>query len=201
MRLHAREELERGRDRLDQSDAGTTREGSARSQQPGACCCTDRRRPSRGPEELSTRPPMGVRVTLSRAMSRPRWNLRTTRHKPLWSHPQPPLRNEADDAPISRACQSISARAVAASETTQKRKFTEPVALLSTRPVDLPLPRTASGLSFDLLALRARCDEEPTGGDALGQARPRWKWCSLRPSSSCPAPATSGRQNPGHDRS
>ena len=53
-----------------------------------------------------------------------------------------------------------------------KRKFTEPVALLSTQPVDLPLPRTASGLSFNLLALRARCDQEPTGGDALGQARP-----------------------------
>ena len=40
------------------------------------------------------------------------------------------------------------------------KKFTEPVALSSTRPVDLPLPRTASVLSFDLLALRARCKEE-----------------------------------------
>ena len=44
------------------------------------------------------------------------------------------------------------------------KKFTEPVALLSTRPDDLPLPRTASGLSFDLLALRARCVDEPSGG-------------------------------------
>jgi hypothetical protein len=34
-------------------------------------------------------------------------------------------------------------------------EFTEPVALSSTQPDDLPLPRTAFGLSFDLLALRA----------------------------------------------
>jgi hypothetical protein len=43
------------------------------------------------------------------------------------------------------------------------KDFTEPVALLSTRPSDLPLPRTAARLSFDLLALRARCVEEPMG--------------------------------------
>jgi len=36
-----------------------------------------------------------------------------------------------------------------------------PVALLSTQPADLPLPRTASGRSFYLLALRARCEQEP----------------------------------------
>jgi hypothetical protein len=41
------------------------------------------------------------------------------------------------------------------------KDFTEPVALLSTRPSDLPLPRTAARLSFDLLALRARCEAQP----------------------------------------
>ena len=50
------------------------------------------------------------------------------------------------------------------------RHVTEPVALSSTQPDDLPLPRTASGLSFDLLALRARCVEEPMGARRLGQA-------------------------------
>ena len=33
------------------------------------------------------------------------------------------------------------------------KDFTEPRGAFSTRPDDLPLPRTASGLSFDLLAL------------------------------------------------
>ena len=42
------------------------------------------------------------------------------------------------------------------------KKFTEPVALSSTQPADLPLPRTAFGRSFNLLALRARCEQEPT---------------------------------------
>jgi hypothetical protein len=37
------------------------------------------------------------------------------------------------------------------------KRFTEPVALLSTRPSDRPLPRRASRESFNLLALRARC--------------------------------------------
>jgi hypothetical protein len=40
------------------------------------------------------------------------------------------------------------------------KKFTEPVALLSTQPADLPLPRTALRRSFNLLALRARCEQE-----------------------------------------
>ena len=51
-----------------------------------------------------------------------------------------------------------------------RKKFTEPVALSSTQPADLPLPRRASRLSFDLLALRARCVEEPMGKARLGQA-------------------------------
>jgi hypothetical protein len=37
------------------------------------------------------------------------------------------------------------------------KKFTEPVALSSTASVDLPLPGTALGCDFVLLALRARC--------------------------------------------
>ena len=40
------------------------------------------------------------------------------------------------------------------------KKFTEPVALLSTFPVNLRLPPTALGSGFDLLALRARCKRE-----------------------------------------
>ena len=51
-----------------------------------------------------------------------------------------------------------------------RKKFTEPVALSSTQPADLPLPRRASRLSFDLLALRARCVEEAMGKARLGQA-------------------------------
>ena len=43
-----------------------------------------------------------------------------------------------------------------------QKEFTEPVALLSTRPGDRPLPRRASRESFDLLALRARCERQPT---------------------------------------
>src|SRR5437763_275018 len=37
------------------------------------------------------------------------------------------------------------------------KKFTEPVALSSPQPTDLPLARTTSRLGFDLLAPRARC--------------------------------------------
>jgi hypothetical protein len=39
------------------------------------------------------------------------------------------------------------------------QKFTEPVALSSTASVDLPLPGTALGCDFVLLALRARCKQ------------------------------------------
>ena len=46
---------------------------------------------------------------------------------------------------------------------TGPKKFTEPVALSSTQPADLPLPRRAFELSFDLVALRARCTREATG--------------------------------------
>jgi hypothetical protein len=55
-------------------------------------------------------------------------------------------------------------------ENAVSKEFTEPVALLSTRPADVPLPRTAAGLSFNLLALRARCVEEPMVGRRLRQA-------------------------------
>src|SRR5262245_33892971 len=50
------------------------------------------------------------------------------------------------------------------------KEFTEPVALSSTRPADRPLPRRACELSFDLLALRARCKREPRGHGPTGQA-------------------------------
>ena len=65
-----------------------------------------------------------------------------------------------------------------------ERSFTEPVALSCTQPADLPLPRRASRLSFDLLALRARCVEETMGEARLGQAPSQSDWRSLRPSSS-----------------
>ncbi len=44
-----------------------------------------------------------------------------------------------------------------------QKKFTEPVALSSTSPVNLRLPPTALGSGFDLLALRARCKRELRG--------------------------------------
>ena len=49
------------------------------------------------------------------------------------------------------------------------QEFTEPVALSSTRPADRPLPRRACELSFNLLALRARCNREAMGHGRLGQ--------------------------------
>jgi hypothetical protein len=60
------------------------------------------------------------------------------------------------------------------------QRFTEPVALLSTQPDDLPLPRTASGLSFNLLALRARCVEEPMHLRPEGQDSPAPDYRTLR---------------------
>ena len=63
------------------------------------------------------------------------------------------------------------------------RKFTEPVALSSTQPTDLPLPRRAFRLSFDLLALRARCEREPMGQCRRGQARRSSDCRTLRVSS------------------
>src|SRR6267378_2253967 len=60
------------------------------------------------------------------------------------------------------------------------KKFTEPVALSSTSPVNLRLPPTALGSGFGLLALRARCKGEGTasaGGPQGGRRRER---CNLR---------------------
>ena len=42
-----------------------------------------------------------------------------------------------------------------------EKGFTEPVALSSTQPADLPLPRSAFRRGFDLVALRARCEQQP----------------------------------------
>ena len=63
---------------------------------------------------------------------------------------------------------------------TRPKKFTEPVALSSTRPSDLPLPRTAAGLSFDLLALRARCETQPMAPGRGRQGARIAKYRSLR---------------------
>jgi hypothetical protein len=61
-----------------------------------------------------------------------------------------------------------------------RKKFTEPVALLSTQPADLPLPRTALRRSFNLLALRARCEQEPTHARPEGQDSPAPDYRTLR---------------------
>src|SRR5207302_2474140 len=44
-----------------------------------------------------------------------------------------------------------------------QKKFVEPVALSSTSPTDVPLPRTAARRGFDLIALRARRRWESRG--------------------------------------
>ena len=62
------------------------------------------------------------------------------------------------------------------------RKFTEPVALSSTQPTDLSLPRRALRLSFGLVALRARCDSERMEAGLWGQPCRSSIWCTLRPS-------------------
>ena len=65
------------------------------------------------------------------------------------------------------------------------QKFTEPVALSSTFPVNLRLPPTALGSGFDLLALRARCKSESTGRDGSVQASATQICRILRPRN-CP---------------
>jgi len=62
----------------------------------------------------------------------------------------------------------------------RQEKFTEPVALLSTQPADLPLPRRALGRSFNLLALRARCEQEAMHSRLEGQDTPARYYRSLR---------------------
>ena len=61
-----------------------------------------------------------------------------------------------------------------------QKEFTEPVALLSTQLTGLPLPRRAFKLSFDLLALRARCEEEPIVRSRERQGRWVVDCCTLR---------------------
>ena len=60
------------------------------------------------------------------------------------------------------------------------QKFTEPVALSSTFPVNLRLPPTALGSGFDLLALRARCKNNVTRRPCPGKACGRENGASLR---------------------
>jgi hypothetical protein len=61
-----------------------------------------------------------------------------------------------------------------------KKEFTEPVALLSTQPADLPLPRMALRRSFNLLALRARCEQEPRHSRLKRQDSPAPDYRTLR---------------------
>ena len=53
------------------------------------------------------------------------------------------------------------------------------MALSSSGPIGFPLPRTAPGLGFDLLALRARCKEDSTACERLVQGLPQGKSRSL----------------------
>jgi hypothetical protein len=64
-------------------------------------------------------------------------------------------------------------------------KFAEPVALSSAQPADRPLPRRALRRSLNLIALRARRREQPTGFVRVGQAASLafggvapWAWAS-----------------------
>src|SRR6476646_5312958 len=75
-----------------------------------------------------------------------------------------------------------------------QKEFTEPVALSSTRPADRPLPRRACELSFDLLALRARCKREPRGHGLTGQAAYSPDCRNLRAISSRGHPMTGTRR-------
>src|SRR4051794_4726292 len=65
------------------------------------------------------------------------------------------------------------------------KKFTEPVALSSTSPVNLRLPPTALGSGFDLLALRARCKREDRPSDTSRQGPAKRNWRILR-AGNCP---------------
>ena len=65
--------------------------------------------------------------------------------------------------PRSLLSRTLCAAQAAIRLTTDEPEVHRVVAILSTQPAGLPLPRTASGLSLDLLALRARCVEEAKG--------------------------------------
>jgi hypothetical protein len=60
------------------------------------------------------------------------------------------------------------------------KKFTEPVALSSTSPVNLRLPPTALGSCFGLLALRARCKSNLTRRPRPGKTPVQRKARTLR---------------------
>jgi hypothetical protein len=52
-----------------------------------------------------------------------------------------------------------------------EKVFAEPVALSSTQPTDVPLPRTAARLGLDLITLRARRKRKATRSDTSAQDR------------------------------
>ena len=58
------------------------------------------------------------------------------------------------------------------------------MALSSTQPADLPLPRRAFKLSFGLVALRARCDRKPTARVSRASRARTGDSCTLRRSRS-----------------
>jgi hypothetical protein len=64
-----------------------------------------------------------------------------------------------------------SSRAAARPCRPEDHKFAEPVALSSAQPADRPLPRRASRLSLNLIALRARRSGQPMRSGRAGQVR------------------------------
>jgi hypothetical protein len=70
--------------------------------------------------------------------------------------------------------------------TRDQKKFTEPVALSSPEPIGFPLPRTAPGLGFDLLALRSRCKQHTTGDGKPDQDPARQDCRKMRTLLFCP---------------
>jgi hypothetical protein len=70
------------------------------------------------------------------------------------------------------------------------QRFAEPVSLSSTASADFPLPGTALGLGFDLLALRARRKRQPTKCKRLDQVVGKGHGRNLRnfPFSTFPQP-------------
>src|SRR6266508_4588348 len=70
----------------------------------------------------------------------------------------------------SRAVRSVCTNEDRDAEPVQR--FAEPVALSSTAPDDFPLPRTAVWCGFDLIALRARRNQQYSGSHVASAARP-----------------------------
>ena len=88
---------------------------------------------------------------------------RTTNRRPASSKSE-----RASPVRASREQREIPLRAEAPASA-KDQKFAEPVSLSSTHSTDFPLPGTAAGIRFDLLALRARRKRQGIRGHVLHQ--------------------------------